>query len=521
MKIKYLSTLIIALFGLLMVSCSDRLNIAENGNRGGVDKFYSTDNEADEALASLYISLRSNYFDWFFVKNMLSDDSWTGGGSRGDNSQLEGLNEYTFSTDNSMIGGLYSALYTNIYKANLIIDKVPGNSSERQRDIAEARYWRAFCNFELVTLWGTPPLIDHLLSTKEYRPSNSTPAKLWAAVDTDLKTAISSNALPSKTSVNDSITGQRITKEAAEALLGKSYLFQGKYSEAASMLDKVIESDKYCLYTGDYSTLLHAVNNNCCESIVELQMRNDTEQEWNQMTMLYLMIGWRTDHLNISGDAATNIATGTYGFMNPTKSLYNAFVSDEGINGYRLKNTIRTYAQMNDYGVTLQSGISLYGNEGYFNWKNRCLKSDCITDASYFQALQYIDLHFMRYAEVLLMAAEANLETGNTTKALKYTNLIRNRAKLSSLSTITLSDIKLEKRLELCFEGIRYQDLIRWNDASTALANQGAQIPCYFSTGVSYDYSNSNYGFKEKNKLLPIPLKEIELNSNISQNANW
>ena len=142
-------------------------------------------------------------------------------------------------------------------------------------------------------------------------------------------------------------------------------------------------------------------------------------------------------------------------------------------------------------------------------------------DFSAFQGLQYTNLKVMRYAEVLLLAAEAHFRANNTGKALDYINQIRTRAMLSPLTSVTLEDIKAEKRLELCNEGVRYQDLIRWGDAQTAMANQGKEIPSFTTTGVQWNFKNESYGFKDKNKLLPIPLKELELNPNMSKNEGW
>ena len=119
------------------------------------------------------------------------------------------------------------------------------------------------------------------------------------------------------------------------------------------------------------------------------------------------------------------------------------------------------------------------------------------------------------------MAAEAHLQAGNPGKALDYVNQIRKRAKLSPLTTLTLEDIKKEKRLELCMESVRYQDLVRWGDAKEVLGKQGAQIPSLTVNGVQWGFKNSIYGFRDRNKLLPIPLKETELNPNISQNEGW
>ena len=127
----------------------------------------------------------------------------------------------------------------------------------------------------------------------------------------------------------------------------------------------------------------------------------------------------------------------------------------------------------------------------------------------------------MRYAEVLLLAAEAQLQAGNQAKALQYINEIRTRAQETPLTSVSLSDIKTEKRLELCLECVRYQDLVRWGDAKAAMAEQGKQVPAYAVDGVQWNWQNTKYGFQDKNYLLPIPLKELELNPNMQPNTGW
>ena len=505
----------------LFAGCESRLDIEKHGNMGDQNDFYQTDEQTEQAVASMYSSLKGLYFNWFFTKNVLSDDVWCGGGQRGDNTSLEQLNEYTYGTDNGMIQGVFSGLYGLIYQSNLVIEKVADDTPAKKRAIAEAKFFRAWANFELVTLWGTAPLVDHLLKPGEYRQGNSTPEALWAAVESDLNDAISMNALPSKKNKDDQETGMRVTQEVAKAYLGKAYLFQKKYKEAAIVLNEVVASEKYDLFRGDYDMQFHAVNNNNCESMLELQWRNDQEQAWSQFDMTFLMQGWRTGNMTLEGKAAEEVAQGTYGFLNPRKSLYEAFVKAEGENGYRLQKTLLNSNQMAAYGVKLNPGQNIYGCEGYLFFKNRVLKSDNIMDASYFQGLQYTDRKIMRYAEVLLLAAEANLEAGNTDVALKDINEIRIRAKETPLTSVTLDDIKTEKRLELCLESTRFQDLVRWGDAKNALGSQGKEIPNYSSKGVSWDFSNSTFGFQDKHMLLPIPLKERELNPNIQQNTGW
>ena len=521
MKTRYFYLLLVGLLATFTTSCEERLDIAKHGNLGGQEDFYKTDADAEQAVASLYTTWSGAYYNWFFGKNLLADDTWCGGGSRGDNASMEQLNEYTFDTDHAMVEGIYSSMYAIIYKANLIIDQLEPDTDAKRRAIAEAKFFRAWAHFELVSLYGTAPIVDHLLEPGEYRLPNGTPETTWAFVEQDLKDAIDSGALPSKKSADDAETGIRVTKEVAQAILGKAYVFQGKYSEGATMLDKVIESGKYALYQGNYDMLLHAATNNCCESMLECQKRNDAEQAWTQFTMTYIMMGWRTAKMNVSGNAKNWLAMGTYGFMNPRKSLYDAFVAMEGEDGYRLKSTIRTAAQLEEEGISLIAGETFPGCEGYFMWKTRALQEDCIYDASYFQALQYINLRVMRYAEVLLLAAEAHVQGGDAGKALKYINEIRTRAKLNSLTSVTLDDVKKEKRLELCMESVRFQDLVRWGDAASAMGEQGKEIWAYSTEGATVLFTNPVYGFKERHNLLPIPRKEIELNPNMKQHANW
>ena len=521
---------IAAATSLMLLSCDSELDIEKHGNLGNMDSYYTNDENINAATASLYLEMRSLYYNWYMTKNCLADDVWAGGGARGDNADMEKLNEYTFDADNGMIQSLYSGLYSVIYKANLIIDKTKGSldnpDAEKtpvmKRAINEAKVFRAWAHFELVTLWGTAPVVDHLLEPSEYRQTNSTPEAHWKLIESDLTEAIASGTLPSKANADDQETGIRMTKETAQAFLAKAYLFQGKNADAASMFDNVINSGKYALFTADeYYMQFHARYNNNCESLFELQKRYDSEQMWSQCDFLMCMQGWRSDKLNYSGMANGLLAQGTYGFLNPRKSLYDAFVAHEGADGYRLTQSVLTYDQLQMIGVSVQTGKSVYGCEGYFLWKNQALVEDCVMDLSALQILQYTDLKVMRYAEVLLLAAEAHLQNGNSTKALEYINMIRTRAKEKLLTAVTMDDIKQEKRLELCNECVRYQDLVRWGDASSAMSSQGKEIPVFATTGVEWGFKNENYGFKDKNKLLPIPLKELEVNPSMNKNEGW
>ena len=170
-KYIYIALLAVGLTGF--ASCSSELDIEKHGNLGGMDTYYTNDENVNSATASLYLQIRSLHFNWFLLKNCLSDDVWAGGGGRNDNVSLEELNEYTFDTNNGMVQSLYSGLYSVIYKANLIIDMVQGDTPVMRRAINEALVLRAWAHFELVTLWGTAPVVDHLLTPGEYRKGNN------------------------------------------------------------------------------------------------------------------------------------------------------------------------------------------------------------------------------------------------------------------------------------------------------------------------------------------------------------
>ncbi len=344
-----------------------------------------------------------------------------------------------------------------------------------------------------------------------------------------LKRKIIKNIQLNKTHLPEiDILNTRLTEEAAIAFLGKAQVFQGKNAEAATTLKKIINPGKYSLYA-DYENVLRAVADFNNESIFEFNSINDPDNALNQgNTILGTMLGYRSDKLNLTGyySGVQPIYPAGWGFASPRVGLYNAFVQMEGTNGYRLNNTIKTYKDLMAMTITLNPGTGLYGNEGYFNWKQRYIGSEVIPTSFGFTITA--NYRVMRYAEVLLLAAEASIQSNDPASALIYVNMVRERAHLTKLGSVTLDDIKKEKRLELCFEGVRFQDLVRWGDAKSALENQGKNVPVFFgvkgdgSFDVQYPYTNTVFGFiTGKHELLPFPEHEMNVNKQIEQNNNW
>jgi len=534
---------------LAISACTDKLDIEQHGV-DSKDTFYTTDENVLSANAESYIAFRQSptggtsiglpgfygVMDWAWRndKDGASDDAWSGGGGRGENIDGDAVSEWSLDSDNPAIRAYYILLYCINYRSCLVLD----NTTEGQSAIvdmcrAEAKVFRAFAYFELVTLWGNVPLIDHCLQASEYKVSNSTPAEIWKFIETDLTEAINSGKLSEKSSVNDRTTW-RLTKQYAQALLGKAYLWQKKNSEAAAEFEKVITSGKYDLFRGAYGDMMHAGNDYNCENMFEINRVPDasTSQGFGYRGIYF---NWRADKFTFTGEGSEGVQASTYfetsgwGICVPTQQLYDAFLAEEGPDGYRFNQTIRSYSRYKkDYGIEMVNGAVALGDSVWY-WKSRYIKSDRegMTGQRSYQSV------YMRYAEVLLLAAEANLASGNQTKADQYYNMIRERAQLPTRSSVNLEQIKLEKRLELCGEGTRLQDLKRWGDAEKYLGADGEKlrkgvphIEC--SNGElkivyeQYYSSKDAYGYKSgKHDYWPIPAMEIGSNPNIVQNPGY
>ena len=511
-NIYILASLILAAFSFS--SCSDQLDLNKLGNMGSEGDFYKTDADVEAAITACYNESGTMYEVIKGTDDLLSDDVWCGGSQRNDNAQREDLGSYTFSSTNEVIQQMFESLYTMIYDANLVIHKFTDyDTPVKKRDLAEAYFFRGFAHFYLGAYFGTAPVVDKLLNDGEYNLGNSTREELYAQAINDLKTAVESGNLESKSNLTDK--NVRVTREAAEAYLGKAYLFAGDYTNAAAQLNKVINSGLYKLNTGKYEDLLHAKN----DYDPEFVFYYNTVVDYNNLVwnLYYLYRGFRGEFYKWN-NTDKDLSNSGYGFFNPTKDLYDAFVKEEGTNGYRLNQTIKTESQLKDLGITLAPGKTLHGHEGYWNWKQRMLNSDFII----FGGFATVNYNWMRYAEVLLLAAEANLKSDNNAEALKDLNEVRRRARLPEKTSITMDDIKTEKRLELWGEGCRWMDLVRWSDAYDKLANKGKEMPSYSSNGVNTEYTNTNAGFvKGKNEMLPIPDQQIKLDDNMKQNTGY
>lgn len=511
---KYTSLFLALALIISFTACEDKLDIPQHGVTG-VDEYYQTDTDADEAIADVYYRWQTHLLSFFYLTNLPSDDMYAGGNRRGANVPIEALSGFTYDASNTHIENVFTSLYQMIYRSNAILQYLEPTTPRQKQVAAEARFFRAWCYFYLTAFWGTPPLADHVLAPDEYTQPNSTREELWAFIENDLKEAIASGALAEKADVND--VQVRITKTAAQSMLGKVYVWEQKWDEARNMLDQVINSGKYDLYNGDYGDILCSSTDFNCENILESNFIQDAANRIYHG--LYISVGWRGEYFSWT-DKDCDVANSGWGQANPRKSLYDAFLSREGADGYRLNHTLWNYETLQSHGISIKPGSTLEQHDGYFSWKLRFSQADINSAASYSHA----NYRYMRFAEVLLLAAEAHLQTGgDAAKAAQYVNRIRERAHLAPLASVTMDDVKIEKRLELCYEGVRFMDLIRWGDAASVLADKDLKIGSFKSDGTWIeDAFSANGGFKSgKHELMPFPTKETAVNKQLVQNPGW
>ena len=535
---RYYKTLLLAC--LVMggtTACTDNLEIDQHGVQN-YETYYDTDEQIEAGIVECYQQALSMGLNSFANKALLDGDFWCGGGQRGDNGGFEQMNEYRFSADLGAIQSWFSGYYTGINRANTILDRVPeGKSAVGDRARAEAKVFRGLFYFELASMWGDVPCFDHVLASEEYAQPNVPRSEIYQFIQKDLSEAISSGKLYEKKSIDGDADQWRVSKAFAQALLGKAYLWNGDAAQAGAQFDQVLSNPNYALYGGPgrpaderYENVIQNRAKNNCESLFESQQCSDPSNF--VFNLVGCMMRWRAQYFDFSGfhyggDVDHNIMSyqsgQDYGFYNPTGTLYADFVKLEGKDGLRLNQTMKTSAQLEqELGLKIQ-GI-FYGVEDLFMWKWRA-GFDTQNWGGY-GAMSYTNNYrWMRLAEVYLLAAEAYVQSNNG-KATEYLNCVRRRAGEPDLASCTLADIQIEKRCELCGEGVRYQDIQRWGIAKDLLAKQGEKIPSTGPDGVIWDTKSNNdpskYGYKTgKHEFLPIPFKEIKMNENIKQNPGW
>jgi starch-binding outer membrane protein, SusD/RagB family len=486
------------LLTVFAAGCSDFLQIDPQGSLTQAS-FPASQTDALQATNAVYGATRNWYFNFggYPILDIMSDDSYKGSNK---NDQLATVGAYDNFTINSTQDGLdrwWATLYEGIKWSNVVIEKVPGISMDtvlRNRYVAEAKYLRATFYFDLVRAWGPVPLVTSTLP--DMHLTRAPVSDVYNLIISDLSYA--ETHLPYKSEQNSSDRG-RATVGATDALLARVYLFRGDFPNAELYAMKVINSAEYSLEP-DFLNANGVSGNNGVESVFEVGALPVDGFE-----------GGGAQYANTQGVRGT--PNRGWGFSRPSVELRKSFEPGDP----RLKGTII------DLGDTLD-GVYIKGDPDPANdpvvttnafgdtINIQCYNRKVWTPGRDVPTQWGHHRRLTRYADVLLMAAEALNENDKQTDALVYLNMVRSRARggnNSVLPDVTTTDktalrdkIFSERRHELAMEGFRYWDLVRTGRAASVLGTLG------FVTG--------------KHELLPIHQSEIDISQGtLTQNPNY
>ena len=485
--------------------------------------------------------------------DVISDDAHKGS-TDGDQADLYAIEIFDWGTTNPYFEGKWQALFAGVNRANGVIDLISSSDNPSDFDVehAQAKFLRAHYNFELTRMWGNVPYVsEENYAANEFNQPNSGP--LWSQIESDLDFAV--NNLPSSRGGSYNEAGRPIVS-SAKAYLGKVQLYQNKFADALGNLESVINSGDYALAT-DYFSNFRSDGENGPEAIFAIQ---------------FSASGGLSLQGNLGGTLNFNIRAGLCcGFYQPTIDLANAFKTEGGL---PMLDTFNQTDIANDYGVNSNEahtphtgpldpridftigrrGIDLNGygpNEGkdnvraafgdisgpFVGKKNFYTAGDDtnIGAGGWGEQRSGINYHIMRYADVLLMAAEAAVETGNLEKARGYVNQVRQRAINTPRAdsspnyvidtynsswtdaAVARKAVRFERRLELGMEGHRLFDLRRWGNfvdiMNAYIANEARTIA---------NYGTKSQAAQSKHMMLPIPLNAIDTSEGtLTQNPGF
>lgn len=497
-SIKYILVLII----IISTSCSDWLEMDPVGEKFE-SNFYQTEEDIFQGLVAAYSMLQPKYYNnwssYYFLANFPSDDSEVVGGGSGDRPEYHAVANFTMLPTNTAILELWRRGFYGVNRANaVILNANPEASAKSKEYIAEAKFLRAYYYFELVRFFGDVPLITKQLVPGEYDQPRVAASVVYEQIIADLQEAIPDLAVtPSE--------NYRASKGAAQALLGKAYLYMASpyyhqrygfeksateyYELAAAQFLEVIGSGKYDLEP-NYNDIWSYEHEHGVESIFEIEYANIARGgDWNNGRV-------NGGNIDVQMSGPRGISTDTlnagWGFDMVSTDLIALYDAEGDV--VRKDGTAYGEAFLTSIGAS-----SWEQNDGYTGWfsKKRAPWA-YLTFNSSAEWNYETNERVIRYGDVLLMMAEAALGSG-TGNPDTYFNEVRQRAGLGTISGVTLADIKKERRLELAMEGFRYFDLVRWGDASSVLGSRG------FVQGT--------------HEVFPIPQDEI-INSNYTLTQN-
>lgn len=459
------------------------------------ETFWENETNANDALTAAYRQLNAGYWSHtevvYVIDNFRSDFCQAGADVVANYPDQEAFSSYRVTDDNGRMASYWGQQYIAISTANQVIHNVPLMTDDqvpaarRNELLAEAKFLRGLFHMRLLMNWEEIVVFDFLAQTgEELYKSLSSRAEAWSAVEADLSDAAS--GLP--TNYDDNNKG-RATRGAALGFLGKAQLEQHKYDEAAATLQQVIDLNVYNL-EADYASLFDGSNELNNETLFELAFTSNE------------VGGTSVEYAGIYNVAAAEM--GGWEAMLPTQALLDEMQVEGRISTDAGKYDARLYGSIffddpdvDIYGFTYSEIFGAGATK--LGWKKFLFRDVAPWDAPRFEASD-INTPLLRYADVLLMRAEALNESGSTAAAIPLINQVRTRALMPNTTATSQAQVRdaimHERAVEFALEGSRFYDLRRWgNDVlQNAIVNSGKD-------GVdNFSVSSDSY--------LPVPAGE-------------
>lgn len=492
-SLKYIIIISLVVF----ISACDLLTESPE-DRFVLDNFYSSETDAQAAVDAIYSRIGAGFYEriFFLVADLPADDYKNGGGMS--NSFLQDIEYYRHTSENEFIKRVWREGFDGIARANTAISRIPEITMDEElqkRLVAEASFIRALLYFNLVRWFGGVPLITKIESIEDAMILRSSVEDVYALIKSDL--AFAEANLP--VSYPASNAG-RATKGAAIALLGKVHLTLGDWPNTVSTLNELVNNEGAYGYglNESFRANWEVATEHGIETIFTINF-SEPPGNGNQM-----MQGVAPKY-SVPGGAVPGIA-GAWEADIPTMEIYTLFDdADE-----RKAATLRTDFISPKNGDVITSSIPLFVKY-YEDGEAKCGNSDN-------------NVQVIRYADVLLMLAEALNETGQTEAALPLLNRIRERAFNNSdynYSSMGQSEMRTaiykERRLELAHEGHRWFDLVRTGRLIQRMKDHAA-IEAQLAES---DKTSIASNIKDFHVLMPIPQHEIDLNLELQQNPGY
>jgi tetratricopeptide (TPR) repeat protein len=478
---------------ILLSSCSDSFLDLPSETSLSTTTFYKTESDFQQGVNAAYAPLRSVYNGTTGVN---ISGAWAMGEMHSDNTYYihnpgyralvdgEAIANFTVQASNSISTAKYVADYQVIARANQVlapIDGVTFGASSKNNIKGQAFFLRALAYFDLVQYYGKVPL--HLNPVTDRNGAALPLSEVEAIYNQIIQDATqAASLLPAKSAQE----AGRATSGAAKTLLANVYAVQKKWSQAETLLKEIIDSGEYALLS-DYTSVFSVSNKNNKESVFEVQFKEGTEGYASRFFYDFLPMPISAAQITDITGAANAQARTEEGMNIPTPDIMGAYetgdkrkaasvatVTIDGVIYPYIKKLLQPHAQFNITGT---------------NWP------------------------VYRYAEVILLYAEALNENGKSGQAVTYLNQVRNRAGLSNTLASSQTDLRnailAERRVELAFENKRWLDLVRTGNAEKVLLEKGAKIKAnpaayYYPAGAA----PAPAAFTKIDLTFPLPASE-------------